>query len=167
MSILDISKNLMYDFYYNVMKNRYNNKVILLYMDTRSPIMEIKPNDFYDVKLNMLHNFHTSDYQKNNVYVISLVNKNVLGKFKDELGGQIMEEFIGLISKLYAYKLFDSGKETKKTKGVKKNIIQKQICFDDFKKCLLTKESIYKKQSLFRSNKHDTYTVEQNKKLLF
>jgi len=48
----------------------------------------------------------------------------------------------------------------------KKNIVQKEICFDYFKKCLLTKKSIYKKQNFFRTNQHDIYTIEQNKKAL-
>jgi len=77
-----------------------------------------------------------------------------------------MEEFIGLRSKLYAFKVFEDKNETKKAKGVKKNVVQKEIRFDDFKKCLLTKESIYKKQNLFRTNRHNIYTVEQNKKAL-
>jgi hypothetical protein len=97
MSILDISKNCMYDFYYNVMKNKYNNNIKLLYMDTDSLIMEIKTDDFYsDVKNGLINEFDISDYSKENIYGIPLVNKKVLGKFKDELCGQIMEEFISL-----------------------------------------------------------------------
>jgi len=167
MSILDISKNCMYDFYYNVMKERYNENIKLLYMDTDSLIMEVKTDDFYsDVKNSLIEHFDTADYPKNNPYELPLVNKKALGKFKDELNGSIREEFIGLRSKLYAFKLFGNGNETKKAKCVKKNVIQKEICFDDFKKNLLTKESIYKKQNLFRTNRHDICTVEQNKKAL-
>jgi hypothetical protein len=71
----------------------------LLYTDTASLITEIKTNDFYfDVKNSLINEFDTSDYSKDNIYGIPLVNKNVLGKFKDELNGQIMEEFIGLRS---------------------------------------------------------------------
>jgi len=148
----------MYDFYY-IMKEKYN-KRIKLYMDTDSLIMEIKTNDFYnDVKNSLIEHFGTSDYPKSNPYELPLVNKKVLGKFKDELNGKIMEEFIGLRSKLYALKVF--GDETKKAKGVKKNVVQKEICFDDFKKCLLTKEPIYKKQNLFKINQHD---IQSNKK---
>jgi hypothetical protein len=45
----------MYNFYYNVMKNRYNDKVSLLCMDTDSLIMEIKTGDFYNDVKNLTH----------------------------------------------------------------------------------------------------------------
>ena len=47
LSILDISKILMYKFWYDYMKPKYNDKVKLCYMDTDSFIMSIKTNDFY------------------------------------------------------------------------------------------------------------------------
>jgi spore cortex formation protein SpoVR/YcgB (stage V sporulation) len=106
----------MYDFYYNTIKNKYNDKVSLLYTDKDSLIMEIKTDDFYkNVKNSLISEFDTSDYPENNVYNIPLVNKKVLGKFKDKLNGQIMNEFTGLRSKLYAYKIFENGKEVKKS----------------------------------------------------
>ena len=114
MSFLDISKICKYNFYYNIMKNKYNDKLKLLYMDTDSLIMEIKTKNFYDVK-NTINEFDISDYPKDNVNGISLVNKKVSGKFKDELNSQIMEEFIGSRSKLYAYKIFENKKESKKS----------------------------------------------------
>jgi len=165
MSILDISKNCMYDFYYNVMKEKYGEKIKLLYMDTDSLIMEIRTDDFYaDVRNKLIDEFDTSDYPKNNSYRMPLVNKKVLGKFKDELNGKIMEEFVGLRAKMYADKVFEDEKETKKIKGIRKNVVQKEITFDDFKKCLLTENPIYKKQNMFRTRMHEIYMVEQNKK---
>ena len=114
MSILDMCKIYMYIFYYNSMKTRYNDKTRLLYTDTDSLIMEIKTNDFYhDVETSLVEHFDASDYSKDNIYNMPQVNKKVLGKFKDELNGQIMEEFVGLWSKMYAYKLLE-GKEGKK-----------------------------------------------------
>ncbi|KAE9542999.1 hypothetical protein AGLY_002910, partial [Aphis glycines] len=87
-------------------------------------------------------------------------------KFKDELNGKIMTEFIGLRSKLYSHRILDSEKEIKKSKGVKKNVVENKLCFDDFKNCLLTKKPKYVRQNLFRTKKHDIFTVEQNKKAL-
>ncbi|KAL4153311.1 hypothetical protein QTP88_001144 [Uroleucon formosanum] len=166
MCVLDLSKMLMYDFYYNIIKKKYGNRVRLLYTDTDSLILEIKTNDFYqDIKINLDH-FDTSDYPKDNIYGLPLVNKKVLGKFKDELDGKIMTEFIGLRSKLYSHRILDTEKEIKKAKGVKKNVVENKICFNDFENCLLTKESKYIKQNLFRTKKHDIFTVEQNKKAL-
>ena len=82
MNILDISKNWMYNFYYNVMNERYNERIKLLYMDTDSLIIEIKTDDFYsDVKNSLIEHFDTSDYPKDYSYEIPLVNKKVPGKF--------------------------------------------------------------------------------------
>ena len=129
--------------------------------------MEIKTNDFYDdIKNSLIDKFDTSDYSEKNVYNMPLENKKVLGKFKAELSGQIMEDFIGLRSKLYAYKLFENGKEAKKAKAIKRNVVQKEISFVDFRNCFLTKNPIYKKQNVFKTDKHDIYTVELNKKAL-
>jgi hypothetical protein len=96
---------------------------------------------------------------------MSLVHNKVLGKLKERLNSQIIEKFIGLRSKFYAYKTFD-GKEAKKAKDIKRNVVQKKICFDDLKNCLLTNEPIYIKQNLFRTINHDIYTVEQSKQAL-
>ena len=46
-AILDISKTLMYEFYYEYMKPKYGNKVKLCYTDTDSFIMQIFTDDFY------------------------------------------------------------------------------------------------------------------------
>jgi hypothetical protein len=53
-----------------------------------------------------------------------------LGKFKDELNGKIMTEFVGLRSKMYAYRVHTAADCYKKAKGVKKccqkrNILRK------------------------------------------
>ena len=54
---------------------------------------------------------------------------------KDEAGGKIIEEFVGLRVKLYSYKMHE-GKEEKKCKGIKKNVIRSKITHEDYKNCL-------------------------------
>ena len=81
---------------------------------------------------------------------------------KDELGGEIITEFVTLRPKSYSY-LTDDSKEDKKAKGTKKCIIKKLIKFNDYKKCLLNDEVILKSQQKFISTKHDVYTENVNK----
>ena len=81
---------------------------------------------------------------------------------KDELGGKIITEFVTLRPKTYSY-LTDDGKEDKKAKGTKKGIIKKMIKFNDYKKCLLNDEMIFKSQQRFISKKHYVYTENINK----
>ena len=66
LSILDISKILMYEFWYDYMKPKYGNDVKLCYMDTGSFIMSIKTNDFYkDIASDVEKRFDTSNYEVN------------------------------------------------------------------------------------------------------
>ena len=80
---------------------------------------------------------------------------------KDELGGEIMKEFISLWPKMYSYKVGKS--EPKKCKGIKKCVVKKIISFDDYKKCLFSRERTHRSQLLFRSRKHEVKTLEVNK----
>ena len=64
LSILEISKILMYEFWYDYMKPKYNDNVRLCYMDTDSFIMNIKTNDFYkDISDDVDNRFDTSNYE--------------------------------------------------------------------------------------------------------
>ena len=54
---------------------------------------------------------------------------------KDELGGKIIKEFVGLRSKTYTY-LMDDGSEDKRVKGTKKCVIKRKLKFEDYKNCL-------------------------------
>ena len=108
-AILDISKILMYEFWYEYIKSKYKDKARLCYMDTYSFIIKIKTEDFYeDIADNVEKWFDTSNYDRNDKRPIPIeINKKKLGMFKDELGGKIMEEFVGLRAKTYSY-LIDS-----------------------------------------------------------
>ena len=124
LSILEISKILMYEFWYDYMKPKYNNSVKLCYMDTDSFIMDIKTNDFYkDIANDVENRFDTSNYEVNRSLPIGK-NKKVIDLMKDELGGKIITEFVTLRPKTYSY-LTDDGKEDKKAKGTKKCVIKK------------------------------------------
>ena len=162
LSIMEISKILMYKFWYDNMKRKYDNDVKLCYMDTNSFIMNIKTNDFYEGIANDVENRRdTSNYKVNRPLPMGK-NKKIIGLMKDELGGKIITEFVTLRPKTYSY-LTDDGKEDKKAKGTKKCIVKKMIKFNDYKKCLLNDEVIFKSQQRFISKKHDGYTENINK----
>ena len=115
LSILEISKTLMYEFWYDYMKPKYGNKVKLCYMDTDSFIMNIKTNDFYeDIANDVKNRFDTSNYEVNRPLPTGK-NKKVIGLMKDELGGKIITQFITLRPKTHSF-LTDNGKEHKKAK---------------------------------------------------
>ena len=66
LSILEISKILMYEFWYDFMKPKYNDNVRLCYMDTDSFVMHIKTYDFYkDIASDAENRFETSNYEVN------------------------------------------------------------------------------------------------------
>ena len=121
LSILEISKILMYEFWYDYMKPKYDNNVKLCYMDTDSFIMDIKTNDFYkDIANDVENRFDTSNYEVNRPLAMGK-NKKVIGLMKDELGEKIITEFVTLRPKTYSY-LTDDGKKDKKAKGKKKGV---------------------------------------------
>ena len=156
LSTLEISKILMYEFWYDYMKPKYNDNVKLCY------IMNIKTIDFYeDIASDVENRFDTSNYEVNRPLPTGK-NKKVIGLMKDELGGKIITEFVTLRPKTYSF-LTDDGKEDKKAKGTKKCVIKKMIKFNDYKKCLLNDEVILKSQQRFISKKHDVYTENINK----
>ena len=164
LSILEISKTLMYEFWYDYMKPKYNDNVKLCYMDTDSFIMNIITNDFYeDIASDIENSLDTSNYEVNRDLPTGK-NKKIIGLTKDELGGKIITEFVTLRPKTYSF-LTDDGKENKKAKGTKKCIIKKMIKFNDYKKCLLDNEVILKSQQRFISKKHDVYTENISKKI--
>ena len=162
LSILEISKTLMYEFWYDYMKPKYNNDAKLCYMDTDSFVMHIKTNDFYkDIASDVENRFDTSNYEVNRPLPTGK-NKKIIGLMKDELVGKIITEFITLGPKTYSF-LTDDGKEDKKAKGTKKCVIKKMIMFNDYKKCLLNNEVMLKPQQRFISKQHDIFTENINK----
>ena len=96
-------------------------------MDTDSLIYSIETDDFYkDIADDVKDRFDMSSYNSNRPLPVGL-NKKVFGLMKDELGGEIMTEFVTLRPKMYAYKA--RGSESKKCKGIKKYVVCKTISF--------------------------------------
>ena len=164
MCILDLSKTIMYDFHYNYIKPKYGAKAKLLFTDTDSFLYEIQTEDFYkDISKDVKDRFDTSDYPENHPSGIPTgINKKVLGMMKDEAAGKNIKEFVGLRAKLYSF-IMEDGKENKRCKGVKKQVVEIRITHEDYKTCLRTGKEQLRKQNILRSYEHEVFTEEVNK----
>ena len=161
MCILDLSKTLMYDFHYNYIKQKYDSKAKLLFTDTDSLTYEIETNDVYQDFWNNKDKFDNSDYSQDSQY-FDRTNKKVIGKFKDEAAGMPITEFVGLRSKMYSY-MKDNDKGGKTAKGIKKNIIKKNITHENYKNVLFNNEQMHHTMKTIRSNKHQLESYKLNK----
>ena len=163
MSILDINKTLIYEFWYDYIRPKYGDKTKLCYTDTDSFVVQIKTEDFFeDISNDLKRWLDTSNYDKIDKRPLPIgKNKKVPGLFKDELGGKIMT-VVALRPKTYAY-LDDDGTNHKKAKGTKKYVIKQKLMFQKYKDCLFIHKSVCRSQERFKSYYHDVYTEEVNK----
>ena len=149
----------MATFFPNMEKNQK-----LLFTDTDSLCYEIETEDFYkDISGDVEDYFDMSNFPKDHPSEIPVgKNKKVLGMMKDEAGGRIIEEFVGLRAKLYSYRVFE-GKEEKKCKGIKKSVVRKDISHEDYKECLFSKKTQMRKMNVIRSHGHEIFSETVNK----
>ena len=113
LSILEISKTLMSEFWYDYIKRKYQQNAKLWYMDTDSFIIHIKTGNVYeDIANDVEKRSDTSNYEINRSFP-TRKNKKVFGLMKDKLGGKIMTEFVALRSKTYSYLTDDSNSQKK------------------------------------------------------
>ena len=100
--------------------------------------------------------FDFSNYSKDSKFS-DLTDIKVIGKIKDVSEGKIIDEFLGLKSKMYSMKNID-GKESNMAKGV--NIATE---FNEFKDTLFNKKIIRHKMRRIQGKKHKMGTYEINK----
>ena len=100
-TVLDVSKRLMYYFHYKFIKKNFNAELLLT--DTESLTYEIKSENVYEEFYKWKDLFDFSNYSKDSKFFDN-TNKKVIGKMKDEYGGVIIDQFVGLESKMYSIK---------------------------------------------------------------
>ena len=164
-AVLDISKTLMYDYHYNVMKNHYDDNINLMYTDTDSLIYYIHTEDFYkDLKnsSDLFERMDTANLARDHPCYDGS-KKKVSGYFSDETDGRTMSEFIALRAKSYAYIL--EGTEKIKAKGIRGHVVKNHMTFNDHKKCLFGDSALnlYTVNVSIRSFKHNIKTISSNK----
>lgn len=135
--ILELSKLLMYSHHYDVMLPRYGPENLrLLFTDTDSLCYHIKTPDVYRDMLEMRDLFDLSEMP---AAFNDSTNKKVIGKFKDETSGCPIIEFVGLRSKMYSIQVYtgQSVVDKKRAKGIKKNVVKRDITHDHYRRCVL------------------------------
>ena len=175
MSILDLSKTLMYKFHYEYVKPKWGDRAELLFTDTDSLCYKLKTNDFYkDISEDTGVWFDTSGYEKDHA-LYSAENKKKIGYMKDECCGNQIIRFCRLRSKLYAYEVnrLRNGKgkweynvEKKKCKGIREYVVKKNVTIDNYEACLFSGKPKYRTMNVIRSRGHNICSEKINKKAL-
>ena len=88
-------------------------------------------------------------------------NKKVLGKFKDELGGVPISEYVGLRPKMYS--VITKEEEIRKAKGIKKNVVKNQITHENYLDWLFEDKTFKHQMNMLRSYNHQIYGINVNK----
>ena len=159
MSILDLSKHLMYDFYYNHLKRQYS-CCNLFYTDTDSFILQVETDDVYKDIKDIQSQYDRSNYN-NKHFLFSNENKKVLSKFKDELGGVPISEYVGLRRKMYS--VITKEEEIRKAKGIQKNVVKDQITRENYLDCLFEGKTFKHQMNMLRSYNRQIYGINVNK----
>ena len=184
--ILDRSKDIMVRFWYDHLLPTFHHPpkstVSLCTTDTDSFIVGITYHDpaqsfYHDLAL-MASCLDTGNYSDQHPYFVKnqdqfahlkemqRVNKGVLGKMKDEAGGdRFAVEGVFLKSKLYSI-MYDDGKPKQACKGISKGVVRKEISIEDYRRVVETLEPQRHTMRVLRSKGHQIYMLEIEKNSL-
>ena len=134
LAVLELSKLLMYETYYDKLQPYFGQvNIHLHYVDTDAFVLSLNTKDIIEDLKNLQDIFDFTNLDKNH-QLFSNTNKEVIGQYKIETPKNIwLDEFVCLRSKMYAFKCGDDSKN--KLKGISKSQ-SKNIKFDEYKKCL-------------------------------
>ena len=161
--VLDLSKHLMYDFWYNNINAKYDNTAQLLYTDTDSLIMEVETPDIYVDMWADKDNYDLSDCPKGHQYHDDM-HRKVIGKLKNETCGIPLAEVIALRAKMYSIEKSDLS-NIGRAKGVSRTVVKKDFTHELHKCSLLDRKELIHTQVNIRSVAHQIGVYEQNKSL--
>ena len=159
-TVLELSKYIMFDFHYNIMKRRYGNRVSLIFTDTDSLTYEVQTPNVYADMYEMREHFDLSDYDRDSPYYCN-ENKLVVGKMKDELKGKIAAEVTACAPKMYAFLMIDKT-EKKTAKGVLRSALA-NTRYAAYLKQIFNPEVTFVDGCTIRSTLHDVRTVHKRK----
>ena len=159
-TVLDLSKELMYKFYYEHLKTVYGDKMQLHMTDTDSFLFSCQTEDVFQDMYEHRDLFDTSDFPKEH-FLYSDVNKKKMGKIKSETGHMCISEFCGLRSKMYAFSC--NNKDESRAKGISKVVVRKELKLQHYKDTLFNESQLRSQMSSLRSHNHHIYCETVNK----
>ena len=152
----------MYELWDDYVKPKYDENAKLCYMDTDSFIVQVKTDDIYkDIAQDIETRSDTSNFEIDRPSP-KRKSKKVIGLMKDELGGKVMKEFVGLRAKAYSY-LKDNNDEDKKAKRTKMCVTKRKLKFQRYKNCLAASQ-IERKINHLRKKKADVDSLKEDQK---
>ena len=160
-TVLEISKKLMYEYHYFIFKKNFKDSISLCYTDTDSLVYELKTQNLSQDFKKFKDFFDFSNYPTSHEFY-SNKNKKRIGFLKDETSSEIIQEFIGLKSKLYSIKFFN-GENIKKCKGLQTAVVEKFIKHDYYREVLEKDEIIISENRRIESKNFQLGTVKINK----
>ena len=132
--------------------------------DTDSLSFSVETEDIYRDRMDYIEQLDNSKYPVGHF----LHNNNaIVGKFKDEMNGNVMAKFSGTRAKCYAYKMADKY-EAYRCKGVQKSFVKKNIKFENYEQCI-TSFNVTIKEAKFNNlqkHHHDIYATVITKKAI-
>jgi len=158
-SILELSKLIMYEFYYGYLKTKYEDRCRLRFTDTDSLCCKIQTHNLY---LDMEQNaelFNTSNFAADH-HLYSTANQRVLGKFKSETGSMAPREFVGLRAKMYSLDCLT--KSQKRAKDIQKHYVKKHVRHSQYLVLRNVRRNTMSRFRMFRSTNHVVNTIEVN-----
>ena len=161
-TILEFAKLVMYEFYYNCLLPKFEDKLHLCFTDTDSFICHIETDDLHADMQSISNWFDTSNFDRDHA-LFSETNRRRLGKFKSETGDAIPTEFCGLRSKMSSLSTPDSSKSFLKVKGVPKSYVKKNVRHEQYLHVLNHWSKTTCTFKSFRSKKHRVTTREMTK----
>lgn len=165
-AILELSKYKMYDFFYEYLKPKFGGDLSLGFTDTDSFLVECTTSFKNKIRSDLNEYFDTSDFDEEMLkkHNFTLVNKKVLGMFKDECNGFPIAHFVGLKSKCYALKIQFSDCDTTKArlKGVSSSTVKKYN-LDPYLHTLKTTLAYVSTMTRIKFKLHNITTVRERK----
>jgi hypothetical protein len=161
-SILDLSKMIMFHFYYKILKSIYPkpNQLKMSYHDTDSQLVIIRTADLYDDLLKHKHLFDFSNYPTSHP-CYDLTNKLKLNCMKDEMAGAVISEAVFLRPKVYSIQVHEA-ENIKKAKGLPKKTV-KLFRHNDYKKALFCETLKQEKFHRIHARSHKVFLRKEMK----